>query len=210
MARGTRDPGPPPSRRGTKGERTRTRILDAAEAGFAERGFDGVSLREIAAEAGIREPGLYNYFAGKRALYAAVLDRALQPMADALEAAHTIPAASLPGRMMDLLAEHPRLPAFFQQALQGQAGEAAPLVDAWLDRLFAQGLAAAPPAGASGEDRSEAAIRVLAMFHLVTGYFLSERAFSRMAEGRLLDPENLARQKKLLARVARAMGRGGA
>ena len=67
----------------TKGERTAARILDAAEAVFAERGFEAASLREIARRAGLQQPGLYNHFASKRELYAAVLDRALTPMAEA-------------------------------------------------------------------------------------------------------------------------------
>jgi len=64
--------------------RTAERPLDAAESQFAARGFEGATLREIARGAGIREPDLYNYFASKEALYAAVLDRALGPMAAAM------------------------------------------------------------------------------------------------------------------------------
>jgi AcrR family transcriptional regulator len=64
----------------TKGERTAQRILDVAEELFAERGYDGTSLRQIADRAGIKQPGLYNHFAGKQALYEAVLFRALNPI----------------------------------------------------------------------------------------------------------------------------------
>jgi hypothetical protein len=34
---------------------------------------------------------------------------------------------------------------------------------------------------------------------------LSQRAFSSLAQGELLDPENIARQKRLLHKVVRAM-----
>jgi hypothetical protein len=46
---------------------------------------------------------------------------------------------------------------------------------------------------------------VIALFNLTTGYFLSQRAFESMATGDLKSPDNIARQKKLLHRVVRAM-----
>ena len=55
-------------------------------------------------------------------------------------------------------------------------------------------------------DRAELAIRIIAMFNVSTGYFLAQRAFESMAEGDLLDPANLERQKRLLARFARNAG----
>ncbi|MEW2378625.1 TetR/AcrR family transcriptional regulator [Micromonospora sp. NPDC047812] len=51
--------------RPTKGERTRQRILQTALEIFAEYGYAGVSLREVAARAGITHAGLLHYFAGK-------------------------------------------------------------------------------------------------------------------------------------------------
>lgn len=53
----------------------RDRILDAAEALFAERGFDGVTLRQIASSAGV-DVALANYHFGKKLeLFNAVFDR---------------------------------------------------------------------------------------------------------------------------------------
>lgn len=49
----------------TKGERTRQRILHTALKIFAEHGYSGVSLREVASQAGITHTGLLHYFAGK-------------------------------------------------------------------------------------------------------------------------------------------------
>ena len=41
-------------------------ILDAAERRFAERGFDGVSVREIATDAGLKnQASLYHHFKNK-------------------------------------------------------------------------------------------------------------------------------------------------
>lgn len=57
-------------------EASREAILTAAEAAFAQRGYDGVSLQQIAAAAGVSR-GMPNYAFGSKAdLYRAVLDRA--------------------------------------------------------------------------------------------------------------------------------------
>ena len=55
------------------GQRTRQAILDAALDLFADKGFFGTSLRDVAAAVGVRESALYNYFAGKDALFDALL-----------------------------------------------------------------------------------------------------------------------------------------
>jgi TetR/AcrR family transcriptional regulator len=59
---------------------TRQRVLDAAEAVFAERGFGGATTREIAARAGIAKRMLFYYFASKEAVYRAVLERVVGGM----------------------------------------------------------------------------------------------------------------------------------
>ena len=53
---------------------TRARILRAAELLFAERGYHGTRLREVAASVGIRKASLFHHFAGKEELYQAVLE----------------------------------------------------------------------------------------------------------------------------------------
>jgi TetR/AcrR family transcriptional regulator, biofilm operon repressor len=55
------------------GQRTRQAILDAALALFAEKGYFGTSLRDVARAVGVRESALYNYFDGKEALFEALL-----------------------------------------------------------------------------------------------------------------------------------------
>jgi AcrR family transcriptional regulator len=46
----------------------RDRILEVATAHFVDRGFDGVSMREIAADCGITKAALYYHFSGKTEL----------------------------------------------------------------------------------------------------------------------------------------------
>jgi AcrR family transcriptional regulator len=190
----------------SKGALTAEKILDAAESLFAQRGYDGTSLREIARQVGIHEPGIYNHFKGKQALYAAVLDRALTPMLEAMRESMQRPEpreayAALPGVMTDRLAAHPRMAALFHQALQSD-GESVGgrLIQEWLDRLFSQGMATLDSVGSEGLDRQDLAIRMIAMFNLTTGYFMSQRIFSGLVDDDddLADPANIARQKKLL------------
>ncbi|MBK1616541.1 hypothetical protein CKO44_24170 [Rubrivivax gelatinosus] len=56
---------------------TAERILDAAEALFAEQGYDGVSVRAITDTAGVRLNLLSYHFGTKAALFEAVIDRRL-------------------------------------------------------------------------------------------------------------------------------------
>lgn len=49
-------------------------ILYAALRLFSERGYDGVSIREIASAVGIRESSLYNHYPGKKALFDALVE----------------------------------------------------------------------------------------------------------------------------------------
>jgi AcrR family transcriptional regulator len=196
----------------TKGELTAERILDAAEKLFAAKGYQGASLREIAQQVGIKEPGLYNHFKGKQELYSAVLDRALSPMAAAMEALFGKASSykeytDLPLVMTDLLVEHPAMASLFQQALQGdKAAVDNVLINQWLERLFALGKQNLETFGLNGElDVEDVAVHIIAMFNLITGYFLSQRVFETLAEGDIKSPENIARQKRLLGRVIRTM-----
>ena len=74
------------------GERTAERILDAAEELFAERGYAGATLRDVATRVGVRPPSLYNHFASKDALYAAVLERGIGPLIELLARSAAAPA----------------------------------------------------------------------------------------------------------------------
>ena len=60
-----------------KGERTRAMILDAAERQFSERGYEGVSLRQIMEEAAVQMGQLQHYFPSKDAVFVGVVERRL-------------------------------------------------------------------------------------------------------------------------------------
>lgn len=65
-------------------QRSRGAILDAAESLFALRGYDGVSLGEIAGEAGMSRGAPSYFFGSKASLYEAVLERAFAAREDAV------------------------------------------------------------------------------------------------------------------------------
>jgi len=63
---------------------SRDRILDAAEALFAKRGYAGVGLSEVAEVVGLGKSSLFHHFASKPDLYAAVAGRILRRIEERL------------------------------------------------------------------------------------------------------------------------------
>ena len=57
----------------SKGEATRIRIVEVAYQLFLRQGYHGTSMRQIAEHADITMGGIYNHFAGKEAIWKAVL-----------------------------------------------------------------------------------------------------------------------------------------
>lgn len=57
----------------------RARILDAAQHEFAERGYDGATMRAIAAHAGVDSALLHHYFGTKADLFTACADLPVRP-----------------------------------------------------------------------------------------------------------------------------------
>jgi AcrR family transcriptional regulator len=66
---------PVQSRREMYSEATRAALLEEATALFAERGYAGTSLEDVASASRVTRGAVYHHFAGKQALFEAVLDR---------------------------------------------------------------------------------------------------------------------------------------
>ena len=69
------------------GKERREQLLDVGRGLFAERGYDGTAVEEIASRAGVSKPVVYEHFGGKEGLYAVVVDREVQHLMDAFGAA---------------------------------------------------------------------------------------------------------------------------
>lgn len=78
--------GPRPSRKRLSAEQRREKILAAALEVFAECGFEGGRLRQIATKAGITEPYLFRHFASKAELYEWAVLRPLLDLVEKFEA----------------------------------------------------------------------------------------------------------------------------
>jgi AcrR family transcriptional regulator len=64
-----------PKRRRLKAEERRDQMLDAANELFAERGYEAVSVEDIARAAGVQRGLVHHYFGGRKEVYLALLER---------------------------------------------------------------------------------------------------------------------------------------
>ncbi|MEU1618527.1 TetR/AcrR family transcriptional regulator [Streptomyces sp. NPDC005722] len=71
------------------GKERREQLLDVGRTLFAERGFEGTSVEEIAHKAGVSKPVVYEHFGGKEGLYAVVVDREMRQLLDMVTGALT-------------------------------------------------------------------------------------------------------------------------
>jgi len=128
------------------------KILKAAEAVFAKKGFSGASTAEIARLADVPKPNLHYYFRTKQALYESVLDRILemwldamdeiQPDADPAEAltrylARKIELSRLkpgPSRLwaMEILAGAPHIGSFLRGRVRALVEEKSVIIHRWI------------------------------------------------------------------------------
>jgi AcrR family transcriptional regulator len=69
------------------GRERREQLIGIGRKLFAEKGFEGTTVEEIAAAAGVSKPVVYEHFGGKEGLYAVVVDREIQALLNAITGA---------------------------------------------------------------------------------------------------------------------------
>jgi AcrR family transcriptional regulator len=192
---------------------TRDAILDAAERRFAESGFAGTSVRDIAADVGLRnQASLYHYFPNKKALYETALRRcigALLPLwqdagaritatGDAAARGEAI-AAGL-DRVLDHLAAHKHTALFIERAGLDDHAYARSAVPRLLRPLYQAGVQVLKDA--RGPWR-EADLPHLAagLYHLIFGYFAHASLLAAVLDDDPRSPEMLARQRTFLTQA---------
>src|ERR1700741_4575426 len=186
---------------------TAERILDAAEAVFAERGYDAASLGDVADRVGIRPQAIYNHFSGKRELYAAVLERLLDPflalLADAQDPA---------GLTRDIAfhARNPHLARILQYATLG-GGEPLELIQSrWYRPFFERALLLAPEKNAIVQKNPALLPWVICAFHsLILGYATMAPLHRELLGIDPFSAEGGARQTELLQELLRLVNREG-
>jgi AcrR family transcriptional regulator len=201
---------------------TRDAILDAAERCFAEQGFAGVTMREIAAAAGLKnQASLYHHFRDKRALYEAVLARGLDPIiAMVIESGQVAAAVDAGGgmsrrvietfldRLLDYLGEHPHLPRLIERAGLDDSRYLRSTMSELLVRLYMEGLSVLAGTASPWQavDLPHVAVGI---YHLIFGYFADAALLERVLQADPHSPAVGARQRRFVkAAVAQLLGAG--
>lgn len=200
---------------------TRKRILDVAEALFAERGLAGTAVRDIAREVGLTAPSLYNHFDGKQALYEAVLSRGVEPLVAIItEMNRAAEGSSAPGEdesdrrqetdrlldaIMDHLAHHPNIAKLIQHESLTGGPSLSHIVHGWIGPIVASGLGAMNGAADSGWSEEERPMAIAAWIHVILGHFAMAPLLHELFQIDPLAPEQIERQKRFLRRFARVM-----
>jgi AcrR family transcriptional regulator len=186
---------------------TAVRILDEAERLFAERGYRGTSLAEVADRVGIRGPSLFNHFANKRALYEAVLGRLLRPFFAMLDELRTSEeeAAEAVLRMLDHHAAHPRLASLIQQAVLAGGEQLEWLIEGWYGPFFER---VQQRVGAGGDALPVGrAAQVMGFDSLILGYVTLAPMHARLLGLDPLEPEALDAYRSFLRDLIGAVRR---
>lgn len=192
-------------------ETTRDRILDVAERLFAHKGFAGTVVRDIAREAGLTAPSLYNHFDGKQALYEAVLARGVQPLVDLMDGlgkedvAHSVDVLDA---IMDHFASHPNVAKLIQHESLIGGASLSRIVQGWLRPIVAEGMMAMKRNPNSVWTTDEQPLALAAWLHIILGHFAMAPLLRELFDVDPLSEDQLDRQKRFLKRYARLVMSG--
>ena len=104
-------------------------ILEAGAAAFREKGYDAVTMTEIAARSGTTFGSLYRFFPSKESLANALLaqyaERALDQLAEAAELAPTMTPAALADALIDFMMKLQSERSFAMALMEAGAGDGA-------------------------------------------------------------------------------------
>lgn len=201
-----RRPGRP---RGASGERTRERIVRAALACFAEKGFGATSVRDIARRSRIRVASLYHYFPSKERMYVEAHERlerrlrdiVLSTLGQGLEMREVVRRTV--GRLFDLFCEHRDLARLaFRGCLDGSVSPMRAEVGSarhWLG--MAEGVL--KPAAQRGLLKDvDPALFIVTMDALVHWHIVNSRVYRQLLGKDISDPAVAERAKAHIIQVA--------
>ena len=173
----------------------KTRILDAAEDLFANKGYEATSIVDIADIVGVRGPAIYKHYASKAEVYDAVVDRLFVPMKSYLtgrEALVDDQSFELLDKLVKHHIDHPNISRIIQQATLSSGEHLDKLVDDWYRPFFAGIL-----------EQTGAITGVIMAFHsMLLGYITLAPLHARIFDLDPLDPHNIAQQLMLQSEIA--------
>jgi AcrR family transcriptional regulator len=188
----------------TKGERTRERILQAAENTFAKLGYERATLREVARVTRIHQPGIYNYFGTKRDLYKATLDRMLHPLVDVLDEITTLPAedrVTAAPILVDLLVSNRNISPLLVRAYLSTNQTERGVAVSWMKRIISHGVRRSR--GHSKNPHSiDETLKDMAVLNTWLGYFWTAPLIESLTGKKITDEGLLKSQKALLIFLA--------
>ena len=185
---------------------TRDLIIDAAERHFADRGFEGASVRDIAADAGVRnQASLYHYFESKQQLYEAVLRRGVGLLIDAVGTGGSVSPTAYLDRVLDFLTAHSHMAVLMQRVSLDDSEAARAIVARVLQPLFDQGLLLLG-AGRGGWAEEDLPHVAAGLYHLIFGYFADAALLRTVMRDDPMDAAVVRRQRRFVhAAIARLL-----
>jgi TetR/AcrR family transcriptional regulator len=192
------------------GASTRELILDVAEQLFAKHGFAGVSVRQIAADAGLKnQASLYHHFRNKLALYEAVIERGLAPCIEVIRSGNKLPAGPVLDKLIDHLSERPHLPRLIWRAGLDESNDLRRIVGRLVRPLYDNGYDTLART-ALDWDESDLPHLAIGIFQIIFGYFANVNLFAGVFLDDPESPQAIERQRHFLKKAyTKLLGDGG-
>ena len=183
---------------------TRERAIAVARTLFAERGYRGASLRDIARRIGIKAPSLLHHFSSKQQLYVAVLNQifdSLEDAANALAWGRDDPRDRMRqavGNTIEYMASHPDLVRILWKEMADDTGVGRNVIKRRLPPLFSIATNFIFRGQREGVFRPEVdpVHFVLSLNSLTVGYFTTAAMARRLWGMDLLEPATIERRKR--------------
>jgi AcrR family transcriptional regulator len=181
----------------TKGERTREKILRAAEGIFGRVGYERATLRQVAKIAGIHQPGIYNYYKTKRHLFEAILQRMLHPLLAVLEEVKGLPAKDQHKsvtKLVDLIMENRNISSLLIRAFLSTNKTERDLAVHWMEQVMSN--SPRRMARTSSPHKPEEVLKDMAVLNAWLGYFWTAPVIEKLTRKKgIADPELLDSQR---------------